>query len=238
MLLPSFLFAQGHLYLEAQDSRPWDFYQSNADGYNFKEGKNWYGLYKYGFHLGYKLKKNVFLETGYERKTYLYELKLRTKYPKFDGYQYSDGYTNSGVLFKSKQFPLNLKAKFNLCKNIVFLVPTVGYRYCLNKDSIGLKDFYPHKLDNYSYMELETKFENNGSLSKTGNLIQAGVGLEAKFLKHILLNASANYFFGLKRIFQMVTSYTVADEQTRIAKSHSNGQYANVTFGVGYLFGK
>ena len=129
--------------------------------------------------------------------------------------------------------PVRLGRRLNLKKEKLFLIPVLGYVYGNNLDygygdggsggSVGSPGG-----PNYSYVAPAYYKLKNFSL------IQAGIGLERKIGKALLVSFSSYYYHGFKTLIDQHIVYTVNGSTEAPARKESKGSFLSFGLGIKY----
>jgi hypothetical protein len=170
--------------------------------------------------VGQEIKKNLFIETGIVRKTYI------------EGYILSPGsfFTRSSHSFGVWQIPFLFKIKRNLLDDKVFILPRIGVNY-------GIKNKYGSSgAGNGSNGEdaYEIAFTDDINSGRTYILMETGIELEFNLLKKISLITNVNYLKGFKKAFQVNYNYSINDGVNQSAFARSRGDHWKIGFGINY----
>ena len=220
LLFVSFVNAQ-NTYLGAEAAATLDFYElDDRIGKQLKNTPPLSGLW--GFTVRQDIRKKYFVETGILLKSYYESIGFK-----------SFGGTGGGEEIRAMLVPVRLGRRLNLKKEKLFLIPVLGYVYGNNLDygygdggsggSVGSPSG-----PNYSYVAPGYYKLKNFSL------IQAGIGLERKIGKALLVSFSSYYYHGFKTLIDQHIVYTVNGSTEAPARKESKGSFLSFGLGIKY----
>ena len=173
----------------------------------------------FGVVIRQELNKNLFFETGFDRKTYTQGI----------GYKDMLSYSGSNAL-STWIVPVRVGHKLKLIKKL-YVVPVVGFSVAINED-------YGHSglgygTSNSSQTSIEYSFTDSSGDKRIFTLLNAIVNLELD-LQDIQLGIYSGRSFGFSTINQMDITYSVNGSQPIKATSTSKGQYWCYGFSIKY----
>jgi hypothetical protein len=214
---PILAIGQKKTYFGVEASVTGDIYKINDNGNEIRKKPLTSGFW--GFNIKQELTSNFFLETGLIRK-YYYE---GVNFNKISG-------ISSTNAINAWFIPIRFGAYLNLKKNKIFIVPVIGYNFCINSDygygnggGSGFVDESNGNKVTYDYI-------SNYNLAKTFSLIQTGIGVEFKLLKTASISFYSNYYFGLKKVILLNINYSINNSTAKSAEAISKGNMTS--FGV------
>lgn len=215
-------FGQTKTYVGGRVAVVRDVYELVDNGNGLKNVTFMNGLW--GINVRQEWNDRLYLETGLFRKYYSEGVVFKIE----------DGHGSSNAI-EAWLIPLRLGTKINLSKEKIFLVPVIGYSYCINSDydkrslGGGIGGVRTGS-DSARYTTVAARYD----FTKTFPLLQTGMGLEFRLLKTALLPLSANYYTGFKKVVQRDIRYTVNNSPEQAATAFSKGEFFSVDIGVQY----
>lgn len=224
IFLPCIAFGQNKTYVGLEIGPKFEIYQSEDNGADLYTKPFFYSPV-YGLTIGQELNKIFTVETGLYINDYGQSYRLEGDF----------GYSASNALV-AYQIPLRLKARLNVIKDRVSIVPTIGYTFALNNDfgSSGSGGGFTSTMGAPFNDSTRTEYRSNYSLRRNYGLIEAGVAFEYKLKSPLVLYLSANYLKGLQRVVEIDVQYWINDTPEQTATVFSNGDYYSVVFGIKY----
>lgn len=175
-----------------------------------------------------ELGKTFFVEAGIMDKRYRDGI----------GFRFEQGYSSSGT-FRSLMVPVRFGANINIIGDKLRLTPLMGLTFSRNflppwtgtaygQGSISNGTASP-TVYTYSYSTFTPE--------KTHTLLQAGLGLDLKLGRSLLLSANASYYHGFKTVITQDIRYSVNNKPTQSAQAFSTGDMFQAGIGLKYSFG-
>jgi hypothetical protein len=214
---PILTFGQKKTYFGIEAAVTGDIYKIEDNANEIKKTPVTSGLW--GFNIKQELTNNLFLETGIIRKYYS------------EGVNFKKISSISSTNAINAWFiPIRFGAFLNLKRNKIFIVPLIGYNFCINSD-------YGHGDGGGSGFVNETNgnkvnydYTSSYNLAKTFSLLQTGIGVEFKLFKTASISFYSNYYFGLKKVIVLNINYSINNSSIQSAEAISKGNMAS--FGV------
>jgi hypothetical protein len=164
-----------------------------------------------GGHIRQEFGKNLFCEAGVMIK------------PFWRGYTFKSIFIPvMSVNYFSWLIPMRAGTAIDLHREKIYVVPVIGYTFGIQpsmqlRQGSGTREF---KGNTFVYTDSE-----NPDVARQFSLIQAGIGIEFKFFKTLLLSFNTNYYKGLTRISQIDISYTVNGSGPFTGSAISRGDF-------------
>jgi hypothetical protein len=215
---PIVTFGQNKTYFGIEAAVTGDFYKINDNGGEIKKTPFTSGLW--GINIKQEITNKLFLETGLIRKYYS------------DGVNFKKiSSTSTNNEFNAWFIPIRFGASINLKKNKIFIVPVIGYNFCINSNygevgGTGASGFVGESNGN----KVTYSYTSNYNLVKTFSLLQTGIGIEFKLFKTASLSFYSNYYFGFKKINVLDIKYSINNSNTQSAEAISKSNMTS--FGV------
>ncbi len=224
LLLPVVAIGQNKTYLGLEIGPKFEIYQNEENG-NELYTKPFFYSPIYGLTLGQEVNDVFTVETGFYINDYGESYRIEGDF----------GYSTSNALV-AYQIPLRLKARLNVIKDQVRIVPAIGYTFAINNDfgSSGSGAGFISTSGAPLNDSTRTEYTANYSLRRNYGLIEAGVAFEYQLKSPLVLYLSANYLKGLTRVVEMDVKYRINDMPEQTATVFSNGGYYSVVFGIKY----
>lgn len=224
ILLPFVSIGQNKIYLGFEIGPKFEIYQYVDNGN---------GLYTepfvfspiYGVTIGRELNQTLIFETGFYVNNYGKNYRIKGVW----------GFGASNA-FLAYQIPLRLKARLNLFRDRLSIVPTIGYTLAINEDYGSSGSGYSSTGSSGLQYNDSTRIEDISTYNfeKTYGVIEMGVGLDYKLKNSWTLYLATNYLAGFSRIVEIDVKYWINDEPEQTGTVFSNGNYYNIVFGIKY----
>lgn len=224
IFLPCIAFGQNKTYVGLEIGPKLENYQSIDNGDGLLTKPFFYSPI-YGLTIGQELNKILTVETGFYINDYGESYRINGDF----------GYSASNALV-AYQIPLRLKARVNVIKDQVSIVPTIGYTFAINNDfeSSGSGAGFTTSMGAAFNDSTRTQHTSTYNLRRNYGLIEAGLALEYKLPQQMILYLSTNYLKGLHRVVEMEVRYWINDEPEQTATVFSNGDYYSIAIGIKY----
>ncbi len=209
---------QTRTYLGFEASMALDMYELTDEGTELK--KTPLGEGHWGINCRQDINTNLFLETGL----------LRKYYAEGFGFKNISGGSSSNA-FDAWLIPIRLGTKIDISKNKLFLIPVIGYLFCINSDfgsSGGGSGSIKTSNDSIAYVYTDNL------KSQYYSLLQTGIGCEFSIFKSAIISISTNYFTGFKIVKELDISYTKDHSPTMAGKTYSKGEFWNLSVSLAY----
>lgn len=212
------IMAQKGLYIKPEIASVWNSYQETAYEYNGLDNSFLASLY-----LGYQFENKLILESGVQYQNAEIEHTLM--------HRREDDYLSSSVSVGKKPIylyvPVNVKYSINTEIENFKLVPYVGLTLVNNLSEQGVYD--TEYITDVATNDTAAVIVSEG-ISKTGLLINLGLGLEYDF-KHFSVSMSGNYSGGLNTLNQS-TLYLASSTDMNDGKLLYKGSKFYFAFGI------
>lgn len=218
-LLANHVSSQNKTYFGMEAAITNDIYKIEDNGSNLKTVTIISGLW--GFTIRQDINSYLFSETGLIKKYY---------YEGFGFKNYTLYSTTNAI--DAWLIPFRLGGKINLFKEKIYIVPVVGYSFCINSDygSNGFGSGWVRtSRDSVLY-----HYSDNTSLTRNFSLLQTGLGIEFKVLKSVILSISVNHYTGFKKVVQLDINYTTNNSPPMTGEAYSKGEFWSVGVGLKY----
>jgi hypothetical protein len=226
MLLPFLAIGQNKTYLGVEVGPKFEIYDytDNGDGLYTKP---FFFSPIWGVTLGQELNQTFMLETGFYVNDYGESFRIEGDW----GASYSA--SNAILAF---QVPARLKARINLLKDKLSIVPSVGFTLAINNDyeSSGAGSSFTTSSNPQFNDSTRTEYISNYNLQRIYGLVEGGIGLEYKFKNSMIMYLSGSYLAGFKPVVDLDVTYRINDEPAQTANVFSDGSYYNVVVGLKY----
>ncbi|MEM7374590.1 MAG: hypothetical protein AAF587_38715 [Bacteroidota bacterium] len=223
MLLPFLAFTQNKTYLGVETGPKFERYQYTDNGDGLYTPPFFFSPIV-GFTIGQELNKRLTAETGFYLNNYGESYRIRGE---GFGYRVSDAYL-------AFQIPLRLKARFQVIKERLSIVPSIGFILAINNNfgSTGSGHSFTISSGLQQNDSTRTQESSTYSLTKTYGLVEAGLAVEYTIKKPLILYLATNYAAGWNRVVEMDVQYWINDGPEQTGMVYSNGGYYSLVFGV------
>ncbi len=211
--------AQNKTYFGFEAAITNDVYEISDNGSDLKSVRIVEGFW--GFNFRQDINNYLFLEIGL----------IRNYYDEGFGFK-TTGSIGSTDAMKAWIIPLRLGTKINLCNRKIFLVPVIGYSFCISPD-------HPSRKSGSGYIKANNdsvsfNFSSYAGLTRHFTLLQTGIGFEFKLFNTAILSINTNYYTGFQKIIQLDINYKSNNLPQMTGHGFSKGEFWNLGVGLKY----
>lgn len=178
----------------------------------------------YGARFRYRIDNYTYVELGAYGKGHREGIAFR----------YADFYA-SGSGRKSVVIPLRFGLTLPLYRKDIYINPLVGYVVAVANHHENLASegsFQEPGKDKYHYTYTPQY------PAREFSLVQAGLAVDIRCLRHAFIHLSASYYAGMQKIFIQRIFYDINDGPLNPANSYTRGNFGSIGIGISYPLNK
>jgi len=206
--------AQSHTYIGSEVAYSEDIFHMDDPGGYLKRAPLSAALW--GVNIRHVMLQHLFVETGL----------------------YSRGY-KQGIMFKNEMgttstdrsatmIPFRIGGRFPFFKEAIAVCPVVGYTLALASEGQTLKVEADNSFDGTRVQYIYTL----QYVSQSFSLLQAGLGVDIRLARKVLLSINSNYYSGLNKTLIQHISYSVNNGANNNATAYTKGSFYTVGIGI------